>query len=125
MNNNRPINLNLLTIRFPLSAIISILHRISGIVLFLGIPAFLCALQTALASPASFRQLKACLAFATVKFGVWILISTLLYHMLSGIRHMAMDCCHCLETKHAGRMTAIYVLVLAGLLSALFGVWLL
>ncbi|HLF66576.1 MAG TPA: succinate dehydrogenase, cytochrome b556 subunit, partial [Gammaproteobacteria bacterium] len=38
LNTNRPINLNLFTIRFPLPAIVSILHRVSGVFLFLLLP---------------------------------------------------------------------------------------
>ena len=59
----RPVYLNLVAIRLPVPGIASILHRVSGAVLFLFVlPLLLCAVQASLASPESFAALKATLA---------------------------------------------------------------
>ena len=51
MKTDRPVNLNLLAFSFPLAAIVSITHRITGVVLFVGLAFALYALDLALASP--------------------------------------------------------------------------
>ena len=54
MKTDRPVNLNLLAFSFPLAAIVSITHRITGVVLFVGLAFALYALDLALASPEEF-----------------------------------------------------------------------
>ena len=55
----RPKHLNLFVIRLPIPGIMSIMHRVSGFVLFLALPLFLCGLQASLTSPDTFAQLSA------------------------------------------------------------------
>src|SRR5262245_39882278 len=62
MNQSRPKYLNLFEIRLPVPALVSILHRISGLVLFLFLPYLLWLLQASLASPESFERYRAVLA---------------------------------------------------------------
>lgn len=50
MLTNRPKNLNLFTLRFPLSAVVSILHRLTGVLLFLTIPALALLFNLSLSS---------------------------------------------------------------------------
>ena len=64
----RPVYLNLVRIRLPLPGIVSILHRISGAVLFfVGLPLLLVALQRSLGSPEAFHGLRAALATPLAK----------------------------------------------------------
>ena len=62
----RPVYLNLFAIRMPLPAVVSILHRASGALLFvIGIPLAICTVQSALASPEAWAQMRVTLASTT------------------------------------------------------------
>lgn len=123
MNPQRPMNLNLFTIKFPLPAIISILHRASGVFVFLLIPFLLWMLSESLSSPVSFESLQITLMGFCPKFIVWLLLSALLYHLVAGIRHLLMDL-GLGESLAAGRLSAKIVLIVSIILSILAGVWL-
>lgn len=112
MNDNRPVNLNLTTIRFPITAIVSILHRIAGVFLFLSIPLLLWALQQSLASVDDFDQLRECLRAPLMRFIIWFVLSALWYHLFAGIRHLLMDW-GIGESKYGGKLGAKVALVLA------------
>ena len=103
-------------------AITSILHRISGIVLFLGLPALLYMLQQSLSSEAGFAELKQCLAAGWAKFGLWLLLAAVAFHVIAGVRHLIMDLGH-LETKEGGHKAASTVLVLFVIAAVLLGVF--
>lgn len=91
LKRQRPVNLDLLTIKQPATAIASILHRISGILIFLLMPVMLYGLQQSLLSPEHFLRTQACLQHGAMKFFVWVFLSALIYHALAGIRHLLMD----------------------------------
>src|SRR3954452_2367832 len=77
----RPVYLNLVRIRQPLPAIVSILHRASGAFLVLfGIPLVLWAVQSSLASPESFAGLKAVFAHPLAKIVALVLLWSYLHH---------------------------------------------
>ena len=57
-NKSRPVYLNLLRIRQPVGAVVSILHRISGLVLVLALPALFYLLQQSLASEEGYRAVR-------------------------------------------------------------------
>ena len=88
----RPKHLDLITIRLPLPGIISILHRISGAVLFLFvIPFALAALQGGLGSPASFAEWGGVFANPLVKLIVIGFAWAYLHHLCAGIRYLLLD----------------------------------
>ena len=87
----RPVNLDLTAFKFPVTAISSIIHRITGVILFVGVALLLAALDQSLTSEQSFNALKECLANPLVKLITWGVVSALLYHLVAGIRHMLMD----------------------------------
>lgn len=122
MKKKPPVNLDLATLKFPITAISSILHRISGILLFLLIPLFLWGLQQSLRSPASFMALKATLSGFGFKLLLWVILSAVLYHMVAGIRHLLMDA-GIGEEKASGRAGSKLVLVISAVLIALAGIW--
>ena len=111
MKDPRPFNLNLLTIRFPRTAIVSILHRISGVLIFLILPVLLYALQCSTQSAASFEQIKTFLSLPLSKLFVWFILSVFLCHILAGLRHLSMDM-GIGETLKAARFSAALVLTL-------------
>ena len=118
----RPIYLNLLAIRQPIPAIVSILHRISGALLFLvGIPVLLWGVERSLASPETFAQWKSAVAHPLAKLVLLALAWAYIHHLLAGLRHLAMDLHIGLELAPARRSAAI-TLVLGLLLTLVVAV---
>ena len=90
--NQRPMNLSLITMDFPITAIVSILHRITGVVIFLSIPFVLCAFEQSLRSEQSFNALKTAIVDCKmVRLAINCLMIAVVYHTLAGIRHIIMD----------------------------------
>jgi len=88
----RPVYLNLFAIRQPLPAISSILHRISGALLFVvGIPLLLWFVQRSLASPEAFASATGPLTTPLGKLVLLALAWSYLYHLFAGLRHLALD----------------------------------
>ena len=118
----RPVYLNLVAIRQPLPAIVSILHRISGAVLFVvAIPLLLWFVQRSLASPESF---DAALRPLTTPFGKLVLLVlawSYLFHLLAGLRHLAIDLHIGIQLAPA-RSSAAAMLVLSVLLTLIVAV---
>ena len=109
----RPVYLNLLQIRLPLPGIVSILHRISGALLFiLGIPMLLYALERSLASPESFAALKTATAHPLVKLVLIALVWAYLHHFCAGIRYLLIDA-HVGDDLRPARQSSIAVLVVS------------
>ncbi len=87
----RPKYLNLLQIRLPVPALVSILHRVSGAILFLALPGLLAWWQCSLTSPDAFDSSRAFVASPLVKLMVIGLVWAYLHHVCAGIRHLAGD----------------------------------
>jgi len=118
----RPVYLNLLAIRLPLPGIISILHRVSGVLLFVaGIPLLLCAVQASLASPESYAELRATLTQPLAKVALLALAWAYIHHFLAGVRHLVLDLDIGTELAAARRSSAV-VFVLAILLTVLVAI---
>ncbi|AAZ37712.1 succinate dehydrogenase [Pseudomonas amygdali pv. tabaci str. ATCC 11528] len=122
MNSQRPVNLDLRTIKLPVTAYTSILHRISGVILFVGIAIMLYAMDKSLASEEGFGEVKACLTSPLAKLIIWGLLSALLYHMVAGIRHLIMDS-GVGETLEGGKLGSKIVIAVSVVLILLAGVW--
>lgn len=101
MQKKRPKNLNLISIRLPLPALVSILHRVSGVILFLIIPALLIVLQTSLRSPEGFKSVAAVMAHPLVKLLLLGFCWAFLHHMFAGVRHLMSDMSLGLELHQA------------------------
>ena len=109
----RPVYLNLFAIRMPLPAIVSILHRASGALLFLlGIPLLLCVVQRALASPEGWAGMRAALAMPFAKLVTLALAWAFIHHLLAGMRHLLLDL-HVGVELPAARGSAALTMVLA------------
>lgn len=119
----RRVNLNLMTIRFPIPAIASILHRVSGLLLFLFIPFLLWTFQTSLESAGSYQDLITYLTSPLSKFIVWVLMTSFIYHLFAGIRHLIQDFGWG-ESLKAGRTSAYAVMVLTMVIAICIGIWL-
>ncbi len=122
LQNKRPKHLNLLKIRQPLPAVVSILHRISGVLLFFpGIPLLLCSLQMLLQSQHSFEVLQDYLRHPMIKpmllFPLWFF----LHHLCAGIRHLLLDL-HVGVALTQARASSKLVLIAGFMLTVLVGV---
>jgi succinate dehydrogenase / fumarate reductase cytochrome b subunit len=123
MQDKRPINLDLSSLKYPPMAIVSILHRLSGLLMFILLPVMLCCLGCSLNSSESFETLTHYLANPWATLLVWAFISSWAYHVIAGIRHMLMDV-GIGEGLEAGRRSAMLVILLAVLSTILLGIWL-
>lgn len=122
VNDKRPVNLDLRTIKQPVPAIASITHRITGILIFLGLPILLWMLDRSLASPESFDSLKNILAMPLVSLIIWGLLAVLIFHLVAGVRHLLMDM-GIGESLESGRLGAKAVFAVSVVLILLAGGW--
>jgi succinate dehydrogenase / fumarate reductase cytochrome b subunit len=124
-------NINALTdlpsYRLPAAGIVSILHRISGLIMFLLLPLLVWMFDTSVSSEISFAKFSAAftvgLGFVPavlVKVVVLSLIWAYLHHAIAGVRHVYMDVCHAVS-KEFGKSSAIATLVLSLSLTAALG----
>ncbi|HGM7058322.1 TPA: succinate dehydrogenase cytochrome b556 subunit [Serratia marcescens] len=118
----RPVNLDLQTIRFPVTAIASILHRVSGVITFVAVGILLWLLGLSLSSQEGFLQAAAIMNSFIVKFIFWGILTALAYHICGGIRHLLMDFGYIEESLAAGTCSAQVAIGLTVVLSVLAGV---
>lgn len=91
MKMQRPKNLDLRTIRLPINAVVSILHRMSGVVLFLLLPVLLMLLQISLRDEEGYLALRDFFALPIIKIGLLICLTPLVHHLYAGLRHLGQD----------------------------------
>jgi succinate dehydrogenase / fumarate reductase, cytochrome b subunit len=117
----RPKNLNLFTIRLPVNAVVSILHRASGVGLFLSIPLMLLALQLLLRSESSYASLVSFLDMWFIKLMLIGLAWAFFHHFFAGIRHLLQDI-HWMTSLSNARLSSRILLWLVGALTGIFAV---
>lgn len=86
-----PVFLNLFQIKFPVTAIISILHRISGVIIFLAMPFIMLWLYYILLSDLSFARYLALSDVVWIKTFYFLILVALSYHAIAGLRHIYHD----------------------------------
>ncbi len=114
------------TYRLPAAGIVSILHRISGLIMFLLLPLLVWRCDTSVSSEISFAKFSAAFTMGLgfvpavlVKLVTLALIWAYLHHLIAGVRHVYMDVCHAVS-KEFGKSSAVVTLVLSlGLTAAL------
>ncbi|MGF6604033.1 succinate dehydrogenase / fumarate reductase cytochrome b subunit [Paraburkholderia sp. GAS448] len=106
--------------RLPLAGRTSILHRVSGVLLFVFLPFLLYLFEQSLTSETSFGVFKAFLSNIIVKIIALVLAWAFLHHFCAGIRYLVMDTNHKAVTKQSGRSTAMVVLVVSLILTIAF-----
>jgi succinate dehydrogenase / fumarate reductase, cytochrome b subunit len=110
---SRPVYLDLTSIRLPVPGFVSILHRVSGAVLFLvGIPLLLAGVAMSLESPESFAQLRGALAHPMPKLVLLGLAWSYIHHFCAGIRFLFLDVHKGIDLVGA-RRTSVIVLVVS------------
>lgn len=115
-------NLDLGTIKFPIAALVSIAHRVSGVALVGGRLILLFLFGHSLKSAEAFADVQAWLSSLPVKLLVWAILAALIYHMLAGIKHLVMDA-GIGESLEGGKIGATVVIVLTVLGVLMAGVW--
>jgi succinate dehydrogenase / fumarate reductase, cytochrome b subunit len=125
-------NINALTdlpsYRLPVAGIVSILHRISGALMFILLPFIIWLFDKSLSSEISFAKFT-----AAFNVGLWVfpgfiiklvalaLIWAYLHHMIAGLRHLWMDISHDAVSKEFGKTSAVVTLALSLSLTAILG----
>ena len=117
----RPKYLNLLQIRMPLPAIVSIMHRVSGAALFLALPLMLWWWQTSLTSINTFAVFRGMVSLWWMKVIMIGLVWGYLHHLFAGLRHVVMDLDMATDLP-AARLSSVVVLVVSIALTVLIGV---
>ncbi len=123
MNKKRPVNLDIGTIQLPVTAYVSILHRVSGVVLFGAVGLFLWILDSSLSSEESFNSIKEFMNTLIVQIIIWLSLAALIYHLVAGLRHLVMDYGYG-ETLSGGILGAKLVLTFSAILMLMAGFWL-
>ncbi len=128
----RPVHRNIhvsdiVSYRLPPAGIVSILHRISGAVMFLLMPLFIWLFDTSVSSEVSYESFTAAFGAGIgfvpgilVKLVVLGLIWAYLHHFIAGVRHLWMDATHSV-TKEQGKSSAVLTLGLSSVLTVLLG----
>lgn len=104
--------------RMPLSAIVSILHRVSGVIIFVLLPFILYLLQESLRSEISYAHYQGFVTYPLVKLIILGLVWAFLHHMFAGVRHLVMDL-HIGLDKDSARKSSAAVLALSLTLTVL------
>ena len=115
---NRPVYLNLFRLHLPITGWVSILHRLSGALLFLLLPLMVWGFALALSNEAKFVRVAVYLGTPFAKMLMLVLVAGLAQHFLAGLRHLAMDAHWGVSLKSA-RMTSLIVLLTTGIVVVL------
>ena len=121
MNKNRPKHLALSKIDLPLPGIVSILHRISGTLLFLALPLLLLMLQGSLRSVETYTQLGEVLHHPLSKLFLIVMLWAFLHHFCAGIRLLVIDLDYGVRLAQA-RASSKWVIFVSLALTVLIGV---
>lgn len=113
--------------RLPLAGVVSILHRASGVILFVLLPFIVWMFDTSVTSEISYSRFTSAFVAGIgfvpawlVKLAVLALIWAYLHHFIAGLRHLWMDATHSVS-KEFGRQSAVVTLALSLLLTLLLG----
>ena len=121
MSKSRPKHLALHLIKLPLPGIVSILHRISGLLLFIALPLLLLMLQYSLNSIETYTQLTAVLVNPLSKLLLLVLLWAFMHHFFAGLRYLAIDL-HWVRDLARARNSSKVVLVASLLLTVFLGI---
>lgn len=119
---------DLTTYRLPPAGIVSILHRVSGVVMFLLLPFIIWMFDTSISSEISFARFANTFSNGVGFVPGWFfklvalaLIWAYLHHFIAGVRHLWMDVSHKAVTKEFGKSSAIFTLAASILLTVVLG----
>ena len=122
LKQKRPVFLNLTQIRLPITAIMSILHRLTGVLLFLALPLFVFAFDRSLQSHNGFSQILDFFETTPVRVILILLCWSMLHHLLAGIRYLFLDVDIGIERQQARSTAWLVILSALGLLVVIVGI---
>jgi len=122
-NHKRPRHLNLVKIKMPVTAVVSILHRVSGIVLFLSIPYVVWLLSQSITSQAGFNYVLNIFSSDGGKLINIILLWSIVHHFYAGIRFLLLDIDFAISREATIKMAwLVNILVVVTLILLIFKV---
>ena len=118
VKSNRPVNLSMgqvleVNLKSPV-AIASILHRLSGVIVFLLVPVLLWLLDKSLSSAEGFAQVQAIFGGFIVRFIVWVFVAGLIFHFVAGVKHLLADV-GVADELESGRLASTIALILSAI----------
>ncbi len=116
--NNRPLSPHLQVYRLPLTAFVSITHRITGTILALGMILYVGSFFVLLQGADQYAELQSILTLTPVKIIVWLFIYALFFHLCHGLRHLLWDIGLSFEKETMNRNASIEI-ILAFILTVL------
>ena len=124
VNKNRPVNLDIATFRLPITAYVSILHRVSGVAnVFISL-GLIWLLSQSLASEDSYQYVIELTNLTFVKVVLFLILANLIYHSCAGIRHLIMDMGVGEDSFKSGKISAFVMIAVAMILLTLTFFWL-
>ena len=124
VNKNRPVNLDIATFRLPITAYVSILHRVSGVAnVFISL-GLIWLLSQSLASEDSYEYVIELTNLTFVKVLLFLILANLIYHSCAGIRHLIMDMGVGEDSFKSGKISAFVMIAVAMILLTLTFFWL-
>ena len=120
-SDKRPVNLDIGSMRLPITAYVSISHRLSGVFLFVVSGVLVWALDASLRSEEGFALVVSAMGSVPMKALIWLMATALTYHSLAGVKHLIMDLGFG-ETMAGGVLGARLVIALAAVGAAGWGV---
>ncbi len=90
-SDSRPFYLNLLKIKLPVPGMVSIFHRVTGVLMFLALPFAVYLLDLSLQGELGFEQARELLSVSYIQFLSLVLLWSLLHHLFAGIRFLLID----------------------------------
>ena len=123
MKTDRPVYLSLPQFKWPMAALASIAHRITGVMLFVGMAFLFYLLDLGLGSEESFAEAVALLEEPLPKLIIWGVLGALIYHFVAGVKHLFMDF-HVGDTLEGSRIANGLSVAISVALIGMTGVWL-
>lgn len=117
----RPKHLNLLVIHLPITGVVSIIHRLTGVLLVLATPLAILLLERSLSSPEGYAQVQAWFAGWPARMAIVVLVWALAHHLLAGLRYLLLDIDIGVERPAARRSAGLAIV--GGILAAALTVW--
>ncbi len=114
--------LKLSKMTFPVTAVSSIFHRISGVILFVAIPWLILLLLVSIHSQSAYQAVLNCLSRPLSRFFLSSIIAVVSYHTYAGVRHLLMDA-GVGESYSTGTITAWIVIGLTVVTAAIGGIY--
>ena len=123
MNIQRPVNLDLTTIKLPVMGLASILHRVSAVIIWVAAAYFLPMLYMSLESAEGFHKITSLLAEnIIIQFFTWGFLTALGYYVAGGLKHIIQELGF-FETLEGGRFISSFAIGMGVLMSFASGFW--